>query len=103
MLKNVKTGATEELGCDGVFIFVGMTPNTAFLKGSVDLDDNGYIKCDAQYLRTNVPGVFVAGDCRGGAAMQLATATGTGWLRRCFSKSICVTANGGAGHDDRVF
>ncbi len=77
-LKNVKTGRQESCPCEGVFIFVGMVPNTAFLKGFVDLTDNGFIKCDCAYLRTKVPGVFVAGDCRVGAAMQLATAVGDG-------------------------
>jgi len=77
-LKDVKTNQEESYPCDGVFIFVGMVPNTGFLKGFVELTDNGFIKCDCAYLRTNVPGVFVAGDCRIGAAMQLATAVGDG-------------------------
>ncbi len=77
-LKNVKTNEEEDYPCDGVFIFIGMVPNTGFLKGFVDLTDNGFIKCDCAYLRTTVPGVFVAGDCRIGAAMQLATAVGDG-------------------------
>jgi len=77
-LKNVKTGQEEDYPCDGVFVFIGMVPNTDFLKGFVDLTDRGFIKCDCAYLRTNVPGVFVAGDCRVGAAMQLATAIGDG-------------------------
>lgn len=77
-LKNVKTNEQEDCPCDGVFIFIGMVPNTDFLKGFVELTDNGFIKCDCAYLRTNVPGVFVAGDCRIGAAMQLATAVGDG-------------------------
>jgi thioredoxin reductase (NADPH) len=77
-LKNVKTNQQEDYPCDGVFIFVGMVPNTEFLKGFVQLTDRGFIKCDCAYLRTNVPGVFVAGDCRIGAAMQLATAVADG-------------------------
>ncbi len=77
-LKNVKTGEEENYPCDGVFIFIGMVPNTGFLKGFVELTENGFIKCDCAYLRTNVPGVFAAGDCRVGAAMQLATAVGDG-------------------------
>ena len=77
-LKNVKTNAEEDYPCDGVFIFIGMVPNTGFLKGSVELTEHGFIKCDCAYLRTSVPGVFVAGDCRIGAAMQLATAVGDG-------------------------
>ena len=77
-LKNVKTNKEEDYPCDGVFIFVGMIPSTGFLRGFVDLTDDGFIKCDFAYLRTSVPGVFVAGDCRVAAAMQLATATGDG-------------------------
>jgi len=77
-LKDLKTGREEDYPCDGVFIFIGMVPNTGFLKGFVELNEAGYIKCDCAYLRTTVPGVFVAGDCRVGAAMQLATAVGDG-------------------------
>lgn len=77
-LKNVKTNEEEDYPCDGVFIFVGMVPNTGFLKGIVELTDVGFIKCDCAYLRTSVPGVFVAGDCRIGAAMQLVTAVADG-------------------------
>ncbi len=77
-LKNVKSGQEEDYPCDGVFIFVGMEPNTEFLKGSVELTDSGFIKCDCAYLRTSIPGVFVAGDCRVGAAMQLVTAVADG-------------------------
>jgi thioredoxin reductase (NADPH) len=77
-LMNVKNDEQEDYPCDGVFIFVGMVPNTGFLEGFVELTDKGFIKCDCGYLRTSVPGVFVAGDCRVGAAMQLATAAGDG-------------------------
>ncbi len=78
MLKNVKISKEENFACDGVFISIGTVPNTKFLEGFVELTDRGFIKCDCAYLRTNVPGVFVAGDCRIGAAMQLATAVGDG-------------------------
>lgn len=86
-LKNVRTGETREAPCDGVFIFVGHEPNTGFLKGFVDLTEHGFIKCDPAYLRTSVPGVFVAGDCRIGAAMQLVTAVADGvnaaiWMKQ---------------------
>ena len=76
--QNVKTDNISEIACDGVFIFAGMVPNTAFLTGFVELTEHGFIKCDTAYLRTNVPGVFVAGDCRIGAAMQLVTAVADG-------------------------
>ena len=55
-----------------------MVPNTDFLKGFVELSEAGFIKCDCAYLRTNVPGVFAAGDCRVAAAMQLVTAVADG-------------------------
>ena len=77
-LKNVKSSQEQDHPCDGVFIFIGMVPNTGFLKGFVELTERGFIKCDCAYLRTSTPGVFVAGDCRIGAAMQLATAVGDG-------------------------
>ena len=92
-LKNVKTGQQESCPCDGVFIFVGMVPNTAFLKGFVELTDNGFIKCDCAYLRTKVPGVFVAGDCRVGAAMQLATAAGDGVIAAMMLKQYLRDPN----------
>ena len=85
-LKNVKTGAEEDTPCDGVFIFVGMIPNTNFLKGIIDLDESGFIACEPKHLRTNMPGVFAAGDCRVGAAMQLVTAIGDGVAAIMFMK-----------------
>ncbi|OXU14880.1 thioredoxin-disulfide reductase [Sedimentisphaera salicampi] len=78
VLENVNTGEKEDFACDGVFIFVGMVPNTQFLKGIVELEDDGFIKCDPMTLKTSMPGVFVAGDCRTGAAMQLVTAIADG-------------------------
>ena len=77
-LKDVGSGKEESHPCDGVFIFVGTVPSTGFLKGCVDLTGDGFIRCDPATLRTRVPGVFAAGDCRVGAAMQLATAVGDG-------------------------
>ncbi|MDH7598354.1 MAG: FAD-dependent oxidoreductase [Sedimentisphaerales bacterium] len=77
-IKNLTTGSQQDYPCDGVFIFVGMTPNTGFLAGSVGLTDNRLVRCDPATLCTDLPGVFVAGDCRVGSAMQLATAVGDG-------------------------
>lgn len=86
-LKNVKTDQEQDFVCDGVFVFVGMIPNTSFLKNTkVALTEAGFIRCDCAYLRTNIPGVFVAGDCRVGAAMQLATAVGDGVLAAMMTK-----------------
>ncbi len=77
-LRNVESNTVETLKVDGVFVFVGMIPNTNFLRGIVPMNDAGYIACDPITLKTAVPGIFVAGDCRQRAAMQLATATGDG-------------------------
>jgi thioredoxin reductase (NADPH) len=88
-IKNVKTNEESVIDCDGVFIFIGMVPNTGFLKGFVELTGAGFIKCETAYLRTKVPGVFAAGDCRVGAAMQLVTAVADGvnaamWMKQYF-------------------
>ncbi len=85
-LKNVKSGDEEPFACDGVFIFVGMIPNTGFLKGFIELTERGFIKCESTYLRTAVPGVFAAGDCRVGAGMQLVTAIADGALAAIMMK-----------------
>lgn len=63
---------------DGVFIFVGLKPNTQFLEGSgIELDEQGLIKTD-EHMETNLPGVFASGDVRSGATMQIASAVGEG-------------------------
>jgi thioredoxin reductase (NADPH) len=77
-IRNVDTGATENIKVDGVFVFVGMVPNTGFLKGVVDTDEAGFVACDPTTMKTTMPGVFVAGDCRQQAAMQLTTACADG-------------------------
>lgn len=92
-LQNVKTGESWDQSCDGVFVFVGMIPNTSFLKGVVDLDEYGFVKCDTTYFRTNVPGIFVAGDCRINAAMQLATAVGDAVAAAVFMKEYLRDPN----------
>jgi thioredoxin reductase (NADPH) len=73
-----KTGKKLEFETDGVFVFVGLDPNTKFLDGSgIELDERRLIKSDTR-LMTNVPGIFVAGDVRSGATLQIASATGEG-------------------------
>jgi len=72
------TGKKKEFETDGVFVFVGLQPNTAFVGASgIELDSIGLIKSN-ESLETSMPGVFVAGDCRSGATMQIATAVGEG-------------------------
>jgi thioredoxin reductase (NADPH) len=76
-LKDVTSGATREQPISGVFVFVGLEPNTAFVRGVLDLDEAGHIRTDIQ-MRTSVPGVFAAGDIRQGSVAQLASAVGDG-------------------------
>lgn len=73
-----KNGQKVEFETDGVFVFVGLKPNTDFVKASgIELDELGLVKSSHE-LATSMPGVFVAGDCRSGATMQIATAVGEG-------------------------
>lgn len=72
------TGGDHVVEADGVFVFIGLLPNTTFLEGSgVELDEVGLIKSDAS-LQTSVAGIFVAGDVRSHATMQIASAVGDG-------------------------
>lgn len=76
-LKSVKTGALQDLPVKGVFIYVGLVPNTEFLKGQVKLDERGYIPVSAN-METDVPGVFAAGDVTVKLLRQVVTAVGDG-------------------------
>jgi thioredoxin reductase (NADPH) len=77
VLEDRESGATEELHPAGAFVFIGLDPNTGFVKGSVDLDNRGLIVTDMG-LQTSMPGVFAAGDVRSGSTKQLASAVGEG-------------------------
>lgn len=73
-----KAGKKTDFVTDGVFVFIGLLPNTGFLKGSgVELDELGLITTNKE-LMTSVPGIFAAGDVRSGATMQIASAVGEG-------------------------
>ncbi len=73
-----KNGEMTSFETDGVFVFVGLKPNTAFLKNSgIKLDEHGLIETDL-HLMTNMPGVFASGDVRSHATMQIASAVGEG-------------------------
>lgn len=78
VVKATKAGEATEFMVDGVFIFIGLKPNTQFLEGSgVELDERRLIKTD-NHLATSLPGVFASGDVRSGATMQVASAVGEG-------------------------
>jgi thioredoxin reductase (NADPH) len=76
-VKDLKTGAVEEFTSGAVFIFIGLTPNTDFVKDFVDIDQWRFIKTGPT-LETSLSGVFAAGDARGGSTKQVASAVGEG-------------------------
>ena len=76
-LKNVKTGATSEFPTKAMFVFIGHTPNSSFLEGLLDMDAGGHVFAN-QWMETNVPGIFVAGEIRVDAARQVITSAGDG-------------------------
>jgi thioredoxin reductase (NADPH) len=76
-LKNLKTGVESVLSCAGVFIAIGHGPNTEIFKGQIEMDASGYI-IPRKGTMTNVPGVFVAGDCADHVYRQAITAAGAG-------------------------
>ncbi len=80
VLKNVKTGETSRLDVTGLFVAIGHDPATAAFKGSVDMDDEGYIIAATNSTKTSAPGVFAAGDCVDKIFRQAVTAAGMGCM-----------------------
>lgn len=76
-IKNIKTQEEKNLSCDGVFIFVGLIPNTSFLKGIIELNEKEYIVVD-ENMKTSKEGIFACGDCRKKLLRQVVTACGDG-------------------------
>ncbi|TAL14323.1 thioredoxin reductase [Patescibacteria group bacterium] len=77
-VRAVENGKPTTFETDGVFVFVGLKPNTQFLSGSgIELDEQGLIKTNEK-LETNISGIFASGDVRSGATLQIASAVGEG-------------------------
>ena len=76
-LQNVETGEESTFECDGVFIYIGATPNSSLFEGQLELDEFGYIVTDAN-CHTSVPGVYAAGDVQELPLKQIVTAVSSG-------------------------
>ena len=86
-LKNVKTRELSRLPVAGVFIFVGITPNTTWLQGRVPVDEWGFVFTNAD-MATTIPGIFAAGDVRNKLLRQIATAVGDGAIAAFAAESF---------------
>ncbi len=79
-LKNVTTGTITQVKTDGLFMAIGHQPNTTLFKGVLDMDEKEYLKVQPGSTRTNIPGVFAAGDVADSYYRQAVTAAGTGCM-----------------------
>jgi thioredoxin reductase (NADPH) len=76
-LRNLKTGQVKTLPTQGVFVFVGHTPNSSLFEGQLQMDDHGHLITD-RLMQTSVPGVFAAGEIQDSTYRQVATSVGQG-------------------------
>lgn len=90
VIRNVLSGAQFELPADGIFVSIGRTPSTAFLKGQIALDESGYIKADETTV-TSVPGVFAVGDVRTKPLRQVVTAVSDGAVAVHFAEEYLAS------------
>ena len=97
VVKATDTGETEELTPGAVFIFIGLDPNTAFLKDTVDLNQWGSIETSPT-LETSIPGIFAAGDVRDGSTKQVASAVGEGAAAALMIRQYLEKTEGSRGY-----
>ena len=79
VVQNANTGALADLPAQGIFVYIGHDPNTALFKGQLEMNDEGYLKVD-EYLHTNVPGVFAAGESHDHHFRQAVVSAGYGCM-----------------------
>ncbi len=87
LLENVKTGKQSILETDGVFVSIGLKPNTDYLKDLLPLDKQGHIITD-EHMSTNIAGIFATGDIRSGSIRQVTTAVGDGTVAALSAKKF---------------
>jgi thioredoxin reductase (NADPH) len=77
VVQNLRSGESKNICCEGVFIYVGLKPNSDFVKGQINLDQKGFILTNEK-METNIPGVFACGDVRRGSLKQVVVACSEG-------------------------
>lgn len=92
-IKNLKSGNSLQVGIDGVFLAVGHIPNTAFLKGKLPMDENGYLIAK-DGVKSGIDGVFIAGDVADHVYMQAVTAAGSGCMAALEARSYLQKLKG---------
>ena len=97
VVKDRKTGATEELSPGGVFIFIGLDPNTGFLRDVLDTDRWGFVVTD-QTFQTSIEGVYAAGDARAGSTKQVSAAVGEGTTAALMIRQYLEKTQGSKGY-----
>ena len=97
VVESVDTGKTEELTPGAVFIFIGLDPNTQFLRGVIDVDQWGSIKT-SNTLETSMQGVYAAGDVRAGSTKQVASAVGEGATAALMIRQFLEKTEGSRGY-----
>jgi len=94
-IKNIKSGVESVLKAEGMFSYIGNSPNTQLFTGQLELDDGGYVVTDRQ-MHTSVPGVFAAGDVQERTLKQVATAVGSGAMAAMEAEKFIAELEGRA-------
>ncbi|MNL03787.1 Thioredoxin reductase [compost metagenome] len=95
-LRNTQTGEMTERPTDGVFVAIGHKPTTDLFKGQLDMDDHGYLVTQPGTTRTNIEGVFAAGDVQDSVYRQAITAAGTGCMAAIDAERWVAALHAGA-------
>jgi thioredoxin reductase (NADPH) len=100
IVRNVKTDEMTEIAADGLFVAIGHDPSTQLFRGQLDMDEAGYIVTEGKSTRTNVEGVFAAGDVQDHVYRQAVTAAGSGCQAALDAERYLAAREGGTRADD---